>query len=186
MIGAFLLTLPERGSGYEALVPGMLALGVGVGLFVSSVTTAAVTALDPSRASLAGGLVYMFQVAGGSVGLGATTAVFTAASDDKLSSDITGLGVKVSEREMDAIDGVLAGTESASQVLSSFSQRIADRLEGLVGDAFAAGFDWAFRFDFALAVAGFVVALLFVGGRLHIGRRPQRVPAEAPAGTGSA
>ena len=186
MVGAFLLTLPERGSGYESLVPGMLALGVGVGLFVSSVTTAAVTALDPSRASLAGGLIYMFQVAGGSIGLGATTAVFTAASDDMLSSDISSLSVDVSQRQQDAIDGILAGTESAQQALSGFSSSVQTRLTDLVGDAFAAGFDWAFRFDFVLTVAGFVVALLFVGGRLHIGRRSrQEAPVEATAGTGS-
>jgi EmrB/QacA subfamily drug resistance transporter len=186
MVGAFLLTLPGRESGYEAIVPGMVALGVGVGLFVSSVTTAAVTSLDPSRASLAGGIIYMCQVAGGSVGLGATTAVFTAASDDKLSSDISSLSVNVSQRQQDAIDGILAGTESAQQALSGFSSSVQARLTDLVGDAFAAGFDWAFRFDFLLAVAGFVVAVLFVGGRLHLGRRaPEETPVEAPAGSGS-
>jgi EmrB/QacA subfamily drug resistance transporter len=183
MLGAFLLTLPDRSSGYEAIVPGMLALGIGVGLFVSSVTTAAVTALDPSRASLAGGLVYMFQVAGGSLGLGATTAVFTAASADKLSADISSLGVDVSERQQDAIHGVLAGTESADRVLRTFSDRIAERLELLAGDAFAAGFDWAFRFDFALTVIGFVVAVVFVGGTLHL-RRRTRQRAHAASGPG--
>ena len=53
----------------------MVVLGVGVGLFYSSITTAAVTALDESRASLAGGLVYMCQIAGGSIGLGLNTAI---------------------------------------------------------------------------------------------------------------
>jgi hypothetical protein len=53
----------------------MVALGIGVGLFYSSITTAAVTAVDASRSSLAGGIVYMFQVAGGSIGLGLNTAI---------------------------------------------------------------------------------------------------------------
>ncbi len=44
----------------------MVVLGIGVGLFYSSITTAAITALDPSQASLAGAIVYMFQIAGGS------------------------------------------------------------------------------------------------------------------------
>jgi len=65
-------------------VPAMVVMGIGVGLFYSSVTTAAVTALDPSRSSLAGGLVYMFQVAGGAVGLGLTTTVFITAYEDHL------------------------------------------------------------------------------------------------------
>jgi EmrB/QacA subfamily drug resistance transporter len=89
VVGPFLISLIERGDSWAQLVPGMVVLGVGVGLFYSSVTTAAVTALDPSRASLAGGIVYMFQVAGGSVGLGIATTVFTAVAGDALSSDIS-------------------------------------------------------------------------------------------------
>jgi EmrB/QacA subfamily drug resistance transporter len=74
-IGIFVLSRISADDGYGALVPGMAVLGVGVGLFYSSVTTAAVTALDPSRSSLAGGIVYMCQIAGGSVGLGINTAI---------------------------------------------------------------------------------------------------------------
>ncbi|HEX5145555.1 MAG TPA: MFS transporter, partial [Conexibacter sp.] len=78
--GMLLLSLLSAGAGYPVLVPGMVVLGVGVGLFYSAVTTFAIGALDESRASLAGGILYMFQIAGGSVGLGiATTIVSTAA-----------------------------------------------------------------------------------------------------------
>ena len=62
-------------------------LGVGVGLLYSSVTTAAVTALDPSRSSLAGGIVYMCQIAGGAIGLGLNTAIVLSAAT--LSSGIS-------------------------------------------------------------------------------------------------
>ncbi|HVT41651.1 MAG TPA: hypothetical protein VHD39_01615, partial [Acidimicrobiales bacterium] len=73
--------LPENPS-YTSLLPALLILGVGIGFFYSSVTTAGVTSLDPSRASLAGGIVYMCQVAGGSVGLGISTAIVAAAPSD--------------------------------------------------------------------------------------------------------
>jgi EmrB/QacA subfamily drug resistance transporter len=63
------------------IVPGMAVLGIGVGLFYSSATTAAVTSVDDSRTSLAGGIIYMFQVAGGSVGLALTTTVFATQTD---------------------------------------------------------------------------------------------------------
>jgi EmrB/QacA subfamily drug resistance transporter len=79
-IGIFLLSFVDDGSSYVSLVPGMLVLGVGVGLFYSSITTVAVTALDPARSSLAGGIVYMCQIAGGAVGLGLNTAIVTSAS----------------------------------------------------------------------------------------------------------
>lgn len=71
----------SAGGGFGEIVPGMVVLGIGIGLFYSSATTAAVTSVDDSRTSLAGGIIYMFQVAGGSVGLALTTTVFATQSD---------------------------------------------------------------------------------------------------------
>ena len=58
--------------------PGMVVLGIGIGSFYPTATTAGVTSVDESQTSLAGGIVYMFQIAGGSIGLGLTTTVFSA------------------------------------------------------------------------------------------------------------
>ncbi len=87
LIGIALLSRIESTSSYVELIPGMLVLGVGIGLFYSSITTVGVTALDPARASLAGGIVYMFQIAGGSVGLGLNTALVS--SRETLASGIS-------------------------------------------------------------------------------------------------
>jgi EmrB/QacA subfamily drug resistance transporter len=76
--GPLLLSLVDEGSGYGAIVPGMVAIGFGAGLFYATATTAGITSVDESQASLAGGIIYMFQIAGGSIGLGLTTAVFSA------------------------------------------------------------------------------------------------------------
>jgi EmrB/QacA subfamily drug resistance transporter len=95
--GIIWLSFLSGTSSYVSLVPGMLVLGLGVGLFYSSVTTAAVTALDPSEASLAGGIVYMCQVAGGAIGLGLNTAIV-------LSSARLTDGIAVAFR----VDGALA------------------------------------------------------------------------------
>ncbi|MEM9729668.1 MAG: DHA2 family efflux MFS transporter permease subunit [Myxococcota bacterium] len=73
--GMFLLSLVKPTTTYDQLIPGMLVLGVGIGLFYSSVTTAAVTALDASQSSLAGAIIYMANVAGGAIGLGMNTAI---------------------------------------------------------------------------------------------------------------
>ena len=121
--GPLLISLIETGDSWAQLIPGMVLLGAGVGLFYSAVTTAAVTALDPSRASLAGGIVYMFQVGGGSVGLGIATTIFTAAAGDSISSS----------------------------------------LERVVRDSFESGFQATFLLVAAVAFAGFLVTVLFVG-----------------------
>jgi EmrB/QacA subfamily drug resistance transporter len=75
----FLFSMVDSGSGYDSLVVGMIVLGIGIGSFYPTATTAGVTSVDESQTSLAGGIVYMFQIAGGSIGLGLTTAVFSAA-----------------------------------------------------------------------------------------------------------
>jgi len=163
-VGTFLLSLAERDSGWASLVPGMVVTGAGVGLFLSSITTAGVTALDPSRSSLAGGIIYMFQVAGGAIGLGLTTTIFTTASEDALQADLT--GSRLSGAEVDSLHGALAGTDSANSLLSRFSSETADRLVELVREAFAAGMQWSFRLVALLALAGLIVSVLFVGGSL--------------------
>jgi EmrB/QacA subfamily drug resistance transporter len=78
--GMVLLSMIHADTTYKELVFGMIVLGAGVGLFYSSVTTAAVTALDPSEASLAGAIVYMFQIAGGSIGVALNTVIVVSAS----------------------------------------------------------------------------------------------------------
>jgi EmrB/QacA subfamily drug resistance transporter len=120
--GPLLFSQIDSGSGYAAIVPGMLLLGIGIGLFYSTATTAGVTSVDESRTSLAGGIIYMFQIGGGSIGLGLTTTVFSSA------------------------------------------------------DSFVDGLQNAFRLDGLLALGGFVLTVLLVGGRLRL-RHP------APAST---
>ncbi|MGN6662730.1 MAG: MFS transporter [Solirubrobacterales bacterium] len=78
-VAPFTFSLADGGSGYGALVPGMVVLGIGIGSFYPTATTAGVTSVDESQTSLAGGIIYMFQIAGGSIGLGLTTTVFSAA-----------------------------------------------------------------------------------------------------------
>lgn len=78
--GMILLSFIRATTTYDELIFGMVVLGIGVGLFYSSITTAAITALDPSQASLAGAIVYMFQIAGGSIGVGLNTAIVVSAS----------------------------------------------------------------------------------------------------------
>ncbi len=125
-IAPFAFSMVDAASGYGSLIAGMIVLGIGIGSFYPTATTAGVTSVDESQTSLAGGIIYMFQIAGGSIGLGLTTTVFSAQ------------------------------------------------------DTFVDGIQAAFRLDAALSLIGFLIALLFVGGRLW--GRTQEVAAEPAAG----
>jgi EmrB/QacA subfamily drug resistance transporter len=166
-VGILLLSLVSESSGYGGLVAGMFVLGIGLGLFYSSITTAGVTALDASRAGLAGGIVYMFQIAGGSIGLGLNTTVFISRAHDSLNSHLASVGAAVTHRQADLVHGILAGTSSSRQVLGQFPEGVAHRLESLVRDGFVGGLHAAFRLDAALALGALIVAVLFVGGAMH-------------------
>jgi EmrB/QacA subfamily drug resistance transporter len=78
-LAPFLFSQVGVDSGYDSLIVGMVVLGIGIGSFYPTATTAGVTSVDESQTSLAGGIIYMFQIAGGSIGLGLTTTVFSAA-----------------------------------------------------------------------------------------------------------
>jgi EmrB/QacA subfamily drug resistance transporter len=171
-LGILLLSFVGEDSGYGATVPGMLILGSGFGLFISTITTAAVTSLAEARASLGGAILYMFQVAGGSVGLALTTTIFARASQDRLAADVAAAGLRAGDEEVNDVQGILAGTDSAQQALQQLTGRDAQITE-LVRDAFVDGMTVAFRVDAALALVGVAVTVGFVGGRL----RPRRARA---------
>ena len=147
-------------SGLGSLIPGLIVLGIGVGLFYPSITTAAVTALDASRASLAGGIVYMFQIAGGAVGLGAATTLFTLRSEHVLDRDASQAGVALTDHQQAVLHGDLAGTDAAAEALTQLPTGAADEITRIVRDSFASGVQTSFRVIAAVALVGFLVAVL--------------------------
>lgn len=74
------LVRPDTHTTYAHLVPGMMILGAGIGLFYSTITTIAITSVDPIRSSLASAILYMFQIAGGAIGLGMNTTIVATAT----------------------------------------------------------------------------------------------------------
>jgi EmrB/QacA subfamily drug resistance transporter len=179
-VGPFLLSMIDASSNYSGMVVGLAITGVGAGLFYPSVTTAGVTALDPSRTSLAGGLVYMFQIAGGAIGLGITTTIFTITSEDDLDGKATAAGQHLTDHQVAVLHGQLAdgGTAAAKHALAQVSSSAQTTITGIVRDSFATGIQAGFRFVAIAAVIGFVISLFFVGGRLL----PRRQAATERAG----
>jgi EmrB/QacA subfamily drug resistance transporter len=157
-------------SPYGALVPGLVLIGVGAGLFYPSITTAAVTMLDATRSSLAGGITYMFQIAGGAVGLGLTTALFTSRSEDLVVSLAHDRGLPDTSQQAGVIHGVLAGTEPGNAAFHQFDASVADKVLDVVRDSFVAGAQFSLRVVAAIALIGLVIAI-----------RGIRVPATADA-----
>jgi hypothetical protein len=141
------------------------------------VTTAGVTALDPSRASLAGGLIYMFQIAGGAVGLAITTTIFTITSENELADKTNAAGTHLTDHQVSVMHGLLAGTDSGTAAFNELSASVQDKVHLYVAQSFTTGIQAGFRFVTAAAVLGLLLSLFFVGGRLL----PERTPAAEEA-----
>ena len=127
-------------------------------------TTAAVTALDAARSSLAGGIVYMFQIAGGAVGLGLSTTIFTTASENDLeqrASEET--AVKLTDHQTAVLHGDLAGTDGAAAALAELPRDAAAEITRIVADSFAIGVQTSFRVVAGIAIVGFLVAVFVLG-----------------------
>lgn len=167
--GTALLALVPEGLAYVDLVPGMVVFGAGVGLFYSTVTTAAVVALSAARQGLAGGVLYMFQLVGLSVGVGLTTTIATSVTDARLQDRVDRLGAAAVEDRL-TLQGLLAGTESAGDAAARLGVGAADRLEEVLRHAFVSGVKTGFAVDAALAALGALFTIAFVGGKLR--RRP--------------
>jgi EmrB/QacA subfamily drug resistance transporter len=177
-VGPFLLSMVDASSSYSALIVGLALTGLGAGLFYPSVTTAGVTALDPSRTSLAGGLVYMCQIAGGAIGVAITTTIFTITSEDDLDQKATAAGHQLSDHQSAVLHGQLAGTNAAEDALHQLPQSAQNVIVPIIKDSFAVGVQSGFRFVAIAAVLGLLISLFFVGGRLL----PQRTAAAERAG----
>ncbi len=108
----------------------------------------------------------MFQIAGGAIGLGLTTTIFTTWSERKLDAEVATAGPPLTDAQGDAAHGILSGTESGLKVLHEFPGH-ADRIVAIVREAFVTGFNAAFPVDAALAFVGVAIAAFFVGGRLR-------------------
>ena len=66
-------------SGYGDLLPGFTLLGIGIAMTMSPMTSAAMNAVAGEKAGIASGVLSMFRMVGGSLGVAVTGAIFQAA-----------------------------------------------------------------------------------------------------------
>lgn len=168
--GFALLALPTRGGTYwTTFFPGVVVLGVGMGLTVSPLTTAVMGAVDPRHAGVASGINNAVSRAAGLLA-------------------VAGLGVLLLARFNQVLDGKLSGLSLSSAVASAIA---AERnklggadfasLDPLVRDALREAFDAAYVAAFrAVMIAGALLAALGALAGLSLVE-----PAGAPAPPGA-
>ncbi|MER5637548.1 MFS transporter [Kitasatospora sp. NPDC002227] len=87
-LGALLLTLIGADSTWTVLVPGLAVTGAGVGLATPAMAAAAMAAVPPERAGMAGGALNTARQLGNALGIAVLGAVFQAGLSHSLPSGI--------------------------------------------------------------------------------------------------
>jgi MFS family permease len=109
LVAASLLTFSRIAvdSSYLDLLPGFMLLGIGIAMTMSPMTSAAMNAVPVQKAGIASGVLSMFRMVGGSLGVAVTGAIFQGLVSSRLDSLLSGSGVTAAQR--DAISERLGG-----------------------------------------------------------------------------
>ncbi len=174
-IGMFLSTLGivlvvllgfDSSSSFYGLIPGFLIGGVGIGFAVPSITTAGISAVSESRGSLAGGIIYMFQLVGGAFGLAVVTTIFTDFAKNDLLSRLRDSGLSLSSSELTEIVNFVIGSGTSQQILESLGQQEYNTVFSHIHHAYVTGVSGGLIFTAAFSGLGALLAILFVKGKV--------------------
>ena len=158
-------------STYLDLLPGFLLLGIGIALTMSPMTSAAMNAVPVQKAGIASGVLSMFRMVGGSLGIAITGAIFQSLISSRLSDLLAGTGVSASQR--DAVAEQLGGGGSGQ--LAGLDPAQAREVASAGADAFVYALGTAMTVSAVIALAGAVVAFLTIRTR----RRGEELSVEA-------
>src|SRR3984885_14915423 len=75
-------------SGYGLLLPGFILMGLGMGLTMSPMSTAAMNAVDRTKAGVASGVLSMSRMVGGTFGVAVTGALLTVIGTSKINEGL--------------------------------------------------------------------------------------------------
>jgi EmrB/QacA subfamily drug resistance transporter len=108
-------------SGYGLLLPGFVLMGLGMGLVMSPMSTAAMNAVDRSKAGAASGVLSMSRMVGGSVGLAIMGALVATIGRSDLNASLPHVSAAVKSQIASALGSgaVPAGTHTSHAIVAA-------------------------------------------------------------------
>jgi EmrB/QacA subfamily drug resistance transporter len=149
-------------SGYSLLLPGFIAMGLGIGLVMSPMSTAAMNAVDRTKAGVASGTLSMFRMVGGTFGIAALGALVAAVGRSDIDQSLPNAPAGVRDRLVEGL-GSGAGLENAPA-----------QVQAAAGHAFVDALGTGLQVSAAAALVGALLAWALI--------RDDRPSAPQPAG----
>jgi len=161
------------GSGYAVLLPAFMLLGVGMGLVMSPMSTAAMNAVDPSKAGGASGILTMSRMVGGTFGVAGFGALFAQLSSSRLEELLAGTGVTAAQRDH-IVENI--GSGAGANRVAGLDPATAAQVAGAVKESFIHALSSGMWLGTGVALLGAVIAAVTIKDRVA-----QREPASPPA-----
>ena len=154
-------------SAYGALLPGFVLMGIGMAFVMSPMSTAAMNAVEPSKAGVASGILSMSRMVGGTFGVAVLGALVSTLGSEKLSQLLPSVPAGTRERLTNGLgSGASAHTAPAAVVNAGH-------------EAFVYALQNGLRLGSAVALVGALVAWTLVGRERRAGA-PAEPAAPAP------
>jgi EmrB/QacA subfamily drug resistance transporter len=153
-------------TGYGLLLPGFILMGLGMGMVMSPMSTAAMNAVDRTKAGVASGVLSMSRMVGGTFGVAIMGALVTAIGTSKIDSGLPHLAAGTRSA---IANGLGAGVTPAGHASA--------HVTAVVREAFVSALGTGLTIGAGVTLIGACVAFLFVK------HGASRAPAAKPATT---
>ena len=161
-------------SGYGLLLPGFVLLGLGMGLVMSPMSTAAMNAVDRSKAGAASGVLSMSRMVGSTFGVAVMGALVATIGGSKINSSLSDVPASVRHAVTDALgSGAAIGGHASERIVAA------------ANDAFVSALGIGLLVGSIVTLCGAVVAWTFIQRRVAAPAAvtaPDEVEAAAEAG----
>ncbi|MGH2914298.1 MAG: MFS transporter [Solirubrobacteraceae bacterium] len=145
-------------TGYGLLLPGFVLMGLGMGLTMSPMSTAAMNAVDRTKAGVASGVLSMSRMVGGTFGVAVIGALVTAIGKAKLDQGLPHLPAATRSAIANALGSGAVPAHAPPQVAS------------VTRDAFVSALATGLTIGAAVTLVGAIAAMALI--TRHAPKRP--------------
>jgi EmrB/QacA subfamily drug resistance transporter len=156
-------------SGYGLLLPGFILMGVGMGLVMSPMSTAAMNSVDRTKAGAASGVLSMTRMVGSTFGVAVMGALVAAIGRSKIDSGLPHVAASTRTAIVHALGsgGTVSGGRAGSQIPA--------QVVSVARDAFVSALSTGLTVSAVVTLFGAAAAWILIAPRIK-----QPAPAGAP------
>ena len=135
--------------------------GIGIGLTIPAITTAGVGTVKESRASLASGLIFMFQLCGAVLGLAIISTIFIDTAITDFSSRVSSLDLNLTTVEINNVKSFLMGSSLENIIESELGNSLFNKLIPHIRESYIKGLQYGLGFSGSMIILGAFINLIY-------------------------